>query len=508
MPEGGTRASILLACSEVVGFAKTGGLADVAGYLPLALARRGHPCAIVMPLYRTVRNGPVPIEPTAHVLAIPMAGRVIGARLYRATLPDSNVPVFLVEHHDYFERDAPKEGRGLYQMTQPDRSQRDYPDNCARFTFFCRAVLETVPALGFVPDVLHANDWQTGLVPVYFRELYQHRAGYKRLRTLFTIHNIAYQGTFSALDYHLTGLDRRLFNSRQLEFYGQLNFLKAGIVFSDWVNTVSPTYAREITTTYFGCGLEGVLTERRDRLSGIVNGVDYDVWNPATDPHIAQTYDAETLPAGKAACKAALQKRFGLNEEPGTPLFGMIARLVEQKGVDLVIKAAEELFARPAQLVILGEGHPDYQRKLKALQERFPKQFGLYIGFDEGLAHQIEAGSDLYLMPSLYEPSGLNQLYSLRYGTPPIVRTTGGLADTIVDTTEDTLHEGTATGFRFLPYTPQALLATIDRALDLYHHRPERFLHLRRIGMRQDWSWDRSAREYEALYQRLMAERR
>jgi len=507
MAAGSSSLGILLASSEVIGFAKTGGLADVSGYLPRALARRGHQVAVILPLYRCIRYGSIAIQPTEYWLPVPMGGQIIPTRLWKSTLPDSEVPVFLVENSDLFERDDPGHGRGLYHATAPDGSKRDYPDNAYRFTFFARSVMEAIPCLGFVPDILHGNDWQTGLLPVYLRELYQNRPAYKKLRSLFTIHNIAYQGVYPKSEYHFTGLDYRLFNQHQIEYYGQVNFLKAGVVFADWVNTVSPTYAQEIRTTYFGCGLEGVLTERRERLSGIVNGVDYDSWNPATDRFLAGHYDTDVLEPGKAMCKTDLQRYFHLPQSPRTPVLGMIARLVEQKGVDIVSKAAEELLKEDVQLVILGEGDPDYHWKLSSLRERYPLKVGLMIGFDEGLAHRIEAGSDLYLMPSLFEPSGLNQLYSLRYGTPPIVRGTGGLADTITDATEENLTAGKASGFRFQAYTSQALLATIHRAFDLYHNRPDDFRELIRTCMKQDWSWQRSAIEYEALYRRLVDER-
>lgn len=499
--------SILLASSEVVGFAKTGGLADVSGYLPRALARLGHRVAVIMPLYRCVRNGNHRIEPTEHWLPVPLGGQIIPSRLWRSAFEGSAVPVYLIEHGEFFERDDPAFGRSLYQYSGLDEIKRDYHDNVARFTFFCRAVMEAIPALGFAPDILHANDWQTGLLPAYLRELYRNRPAWKNLRALFTIHNIAYQGVFPQSEYYLTGLDNRLFNSHQLEYYGQLNFLKAGSVFADWVNTVSPTYAQEIRTTYFGCGMEGVLTERRERLSGIVNGVDYESWDPATDKLIAASYDIDTVQTGKPICKADLQRYFHLPQSPRTPIIGMIARLVEQKGVDITWKAAEELLQGDVQLVILGEGDHDYHLKLSSLRERFPLKFGLKIGFDETLAHKIEAGSDLYLMPSLFEPSGLNQLYSLRYGTPPIVRATGGLADTIVDATDSNLEAGIASGFRFQAYTPQALLGTIGRAIDFYHQQPDGFLRLVRTCMSKDWSWERSALEYEALYRQLVRER-
>jgi starch synthase len=499
----GVKYKLLLAASEVVGFAKTGGLADVAGDLPRALARRGHECIVILPLYRCAKQGQIPVARTDHAFTVPIGNRRVSGALWHATLPDSDVPVYLIEQPDYYERDDPAQGRGLYQLTLPGGHKRDYPDNCERFIFFCRAVLEAVRLLDFWPDLLHANDWQTGLIPVYLREIYRQRPAYDSLRTLFTIHNIAYQGQFWHWDMLLTGLDWRLFNYRQLEFYGQLNFLKAGIVFADLISTVSPTYAKEIQTPYYGYGLNGVLGERRERLFGIVNGVDYRVWNPATDPHLAAAYEPQTVQEGKPRCKAALQKRYGLAEEPRTPLLGMIARLVEQKGLDLVGRAAEPLLRRGVQLVVLGEGDAVYHQMLLDLRSRFPERVGVVFGFDDILAHQIEAGADLYLMPSQYEPAGLNQLYSLKYGTVPVVRATGGLADTITNCTPETLAAGTATGFTFVAYTPDALQGAVGRALDVYRDSPEKWLVLMRTGMGQDWSWDRIAVEYEKLFATL-----
>jgi starch synthase len=503
---------ILLAASEVVGFAKTGGLADVAGALPAALARRGHHCAIILPLYRACRSV-TPLEPTAHVFSVPIAGRSVPGRLWRSRLPDADVPVWLVENAGYYEREGPQAGRGLYQMTPPGGTPKDYPDNCERYVFFCRAVLEAIRLTGLWPDVLHANDWQTGLVPVYLREQYDRlsdphwQLNYDKVGVLFTIHNIAYQGSFWHLDMPLTGLDWKLFNYRQLEHYGHLNFLKAGIVFSDLINTVSPMYAREIQTPYYGCGLQGVLIERRDRLSGIVNGVDYRSWSPATDRYLIANYDAEHLEPGKPACKADLQKEQGLAVGSGTPVLGVVARLVEQKGIDLILEAAPDFLGRGAQLVVLGEGSPAYHQRLEQLRDRFPERVGLNLRFSEVLAHRIEAGADMFLMPSFYEPSGLNQLYSMHYGTPPVVRATGGLADTVTDTTPETLAAGTATGFRFAAYGGHALRDAVGRAMALYHDSPATWRQVMINGMRQDWSWDRSAAEYEKLYQRLLAMR-
>jgi starch synthase len=502
---------ILLAAPEVVGFAKTGGLADVAGALPAALARRGLDCSVILPLYRSCRGAA--LEPTDLTLRVPVGGRIVSGRLWRSALPNSNVPVWLIEQPDYYERDDPATGRGLYQYTLPTGARRDYPDNCERFVFFCRATVEALRLLDYWPNVLHSNDWQTGLIPVYLREHYDrlsdHRLHlqYKSVRTLYTVHNIAYQGVFWHWDFPLTGLDWRLFNPQQLEFYGHLNFLKAGLVYADFINTVSPTYAREIQTPYYGSGLQGVLAERRDRLSGIVNGVDYRIWDPAQDTHLPAHYSADALEPGKPLCKADLQRRQGLAIEPHSPLLAVVARLVEQKGLDLLLKAAPDILGRGAQLVVLGEGDPAYHRALEDLQSRFPKRMRLNVGFDEDLAHRIEAGADVFLMPSLYEPSGLNQLYSMRYGTPPVVRATGGLADTVTDTTPKTLADGTATGFRFAACNGEALRETVERALQCYRDRPEDWRQVMVNGMRQDWSWDRSAEAYEKLY-RAAASRR
>src|SRR5262245_59803305 len=330
---------ILLAAPEVLGFAKTGGLADVAGSLPRALARRGHRCAVMLPLYKGTRQATPTPEPTDITFTAVVGSKVVEGRLWRSSLPGGEVPVWLVEQPGYFDRD------GLYQYTQPDGARRDYEVNCERFVFFNRAVLEVLPMLDLWPDVLHCNDWQTGLVPVYLKEQYRHRIDegrridYDRIGTLMTVHNIAYQGTFWHWDMKVAGLDWRLFNPRQLEFYGKLCFLKAGIVFADLINTVSPTYAREIQTPYFGYGLQGVLSENRERLFGIVNGVDYSVWDPRHDRHLAASYDADDF-SGKMVCKEALQREFGLAEEENAPLCGVVARLTEQKGVDLIAAVA------------------------------------------------------------------------------------------------------------------------------------------------------------------------
>jgi starch synthase len=500
---------ILYAASEVAGFAKTGGLADVLGSLPRALAQRGHDCALIMPLYRIIRTGKTPIAPTGLTFSVPAGGQVVQGWLWRALLPGSDVPVYLVEQADYFERDDPSGGRGLYQFPSPDGGYQDYPDNSARFIFFCRAVLEAMRLLDNWPEVLHLNDWQTGLIPVYLREFYARQpskgaAGYQRLRTLLTIHNLAYQGVFPPEDMALTGLSPRLFNFEQLEFHNRLNFLKAGIVFADLLTTVSPTYAREIQTRYFGCGLDHLLRQRASRLFGIVNGADYNVWNPATDRHIAARYDADSVADGKPLCKAALQRTCRLAVEHNTPLLAIVSRLVDQKGIDLLGKMADRILQQKVQLVVLGQGDAVYHEMFSALADSHPGRVSVHFGLDESLAHQIEAGADIFLMPSQYEPCGLSQLYSLKYGAVPLVRATGGLADTVTDTTPLTLENGTATGFRFVPYTPAAFFSAVVRAVDLYRSDPPAWLKVLQTGMRQDWSWDHSATEYERLYEQMV----
>ncbi len=493
---------VLIAASEVAGFAKTGGLADVAGALPAALARRGNLTSVVMPLYSAVRRAGVPVERTGIVLPVPMGDRTLACRVFRSRLPGTDVPVFLIEHAPYFERDAPGSGRGLYQFQTPDGKQ-DYWDNGERYVFFSRAVLELVPHLGYTPDVIHANDWQTGLVPVYLAETYRNNPGYQRIRSVFTIHNIAYQGSFPRELMNYTGLPGRLYNPGQLEHYG-FNFLKSGIVYADAVSTVSPTYAREVQTAEFGYGLEGLLNSIHGKLSGIVNGCDYRDWNPEHDKHIVAKYTAETVFERKPLCKADLQRRFKVNEDPAAPVLGVVARLVAQKGIDLVVSAAQGFLDLGCQLIVLGDGDRHLHDQLQTLRERNPDRVGLFLGFNEGLAHAVEAGSDLFLMPSRYEPCGLNQMYSLKYGPPPVVRTTGGLADTVVNATLENLADGRATGFTFGDYTAHALYETVKWALTLLRDRPTEFRQIVRTAMAQDWSWDRSAELYERLYRKIV----
>ncbi|HVX14562.1 MAG TPA: glycogen synthase GlgA [Pirellulales bacterium] len=486
--------NILLAGSEAVPFAKTGGLADVMAALPVELERLGHRPFVFLPAYSRALESGQPIEPTDARVSVSIGSKTVTGRLLRSRLPASEVDVYLVQQDDYYRRDE------LYS-----HNGSDYVDNCERFVFFSRAVLEAVRLLRLDIDVVHANDWQTGLIPAYLKTTYRNLSGYESIASLFTIHNLAYQGVFWHWDMLLTGLDWKYFNWHQMEFYGKLNLMKTGLVFADWINTVSPRYADEIQTAPLGCGLEGVLQQRRDVLSGIVNGVDYGIWSPAVDTHLPKTYDDRTFAVGKSAAKAALQAELGLPTDPNLPLVGLVGRLVDQKGLDLVTSVMQEwLRTSDVQWVVLGTGDAKYHQMLTTFAERFPQKLAVRLAFSDPLAHRIEAGADIFLMPSRFEPCGLNQLYSLKYGTVPIVRATGGLADTVTDTTEQTLAAGTATGFSFRAYEGLALAETLKRAIDAWHQ-PSIWSQIVHNGMRQDWSWSRSAKQYVDLYQNLLS---
>lgn len=487
---------VAIVASEAVPFAKTGGLADVAGALPLALVRLGHKVSLFLPCYNQARRAGVDLRPTGIALPIDMAGRVVEARVLSAKLPGSEVDVYLIDQPAYFGRE------GLYQNLGAD-----YPDNCERFAFFSRAVLEAIRCLGPPPDVIHCNDWQSALVPVILRERYRDDPDFRKIGTLLTVHNLAYQGVFWHWDMPLLGLGWGPFRWDRLEYHGRINFLKGGLVDADLLNTVSPTYAREVQRPELGCGLDGLLRARSADLRGIVNGIDKSAWNPALDPLIASRYDASSFLAGKAACKAFLQRRSGLAERPEVPLFAQIGRLDPQKGWDLLAEVAERLLEEDVQLVVLGEGAAHYRELLDHLAARHPGKVRAFLEFSNALAHQIEAGADLFLMPSLYEPCGLNQLYSLAYGTVPIVHATGGLADTVVDAKSEALDAGRATGFAFSTPTVGGLREAVDRALACYAD-PVAWPRLVAAGMAADWSWDRSAAAYERLYEDVRRRRR
>ncbi len=474
---------ILLISSEVEPFAKTGGLADVAGALPQALATLGHDVRVLMPKYRGVeRHGT--LKTAVPRVYVPIGDRTTEGALLEGRLSRA-VPVYFLAHDHYYDRPA------LYGT-----GQGDYLDNCERFIFFCRGALEALRALGWTPHVIHANDWQSGLVPVYLETLYKDDPALGEVGTLFTIHNLAYQGVFWHFDMPLTGLGWDLFTPAGLEFYGKLNFLKGGLVFADVLNTVSKTYAQEIQTAEFGCGLEGVLQYRRADLHGVVNGIDVAAWDPATDRDITKPYSAEDL-AGKAACKQALAQELGIDAD-GAPIIGIVSRLAAQKGLDLVLAALPELVDAGFELALLGAGEPGLETAFGEAARASRGRIAIRTGFDNALARRIYAGSDMFLMPSRYEPCGLGQMISMRYGTIPIVRRTGGLADTVVEARP---ARRTGTGFGFAEPTARALLEAATRALAAYRE-PALWRQLQRNAMAQDFSWPASAREYVALYRK------
>jgi starch synthase len=468
----------------------------VAGALPRALAALGHDVRILLPKYRGAEAHATDTRLVVPNIQVPLGDRVAEGALIEAHGP-SGVPVYLLEHEHYYNRDS------LYGT-----ADGDYWDNCERFVFFCRAALEGMARLDaarssirWQPQVIHANDWETGLVPVYLHTLYRDHPLLGRLASVFTIHNLAYQGVFWHYDMPMTGLGWDLFTPAGIEFYGKLNFMKGGLIFSDLLTTVSRTYAREIRTPAFGSGLEGVLEDRSQDLHGVVNGIDYEMWNPQKDPAIAHPYSAED-PEPKAVCRETLRRELGLEDGAG-PVIGIIARLTEQKGMDLVLEALPGILAEGGQLVVLGAGDARLEEAFRAAAAAHRGQVAVRIGHDDELSRRIYAGSDAFLMPSRYEPCGLGQLIALRYGSAPIVRRTGGLADTV---TEFDPARRSGTGFTFDAFTPDALLAAVRRAAATFRQ-PALWKAVVRNAMAEDFSWDASAREYVTLYRKALRAR-
>ena len=481
---------VLFVASEVAPFRKTGGLADVAGALPKALRHRGIDVRVVMPLYQGVKWSD--LERLEGTINVPMWWGTARAGVRLGKLPDSDVPIYFLEYNRYFDRP--------FIYGPPGDA---YPDNLERFTFLSRGALELSKAVGFLPDVLHAHDWQTALAPVYLNTV-EWAKPLHGTASVFTIHNLAYQGNFESGAMFITGLGPEHFNSHEFEHFGDLNLMKAAVAHSTMLSTVSPTYAREIQTSAFGFGLDGVLAGRGGDLRGILNGIDVDEWNPATDRHLPKTFDAKHL-AGKAACKAELQRQMGLPEKPHQALFGVVGRLTSQKGFDVMAYAMEKILDWDLQMVLLGTGDQDAERFFAAVSAHRGDKFRATIGFDNALAHRIEAGSDFFLMPSRFEPCGLNQMYSLRYGTLPLVRATGGLVDTVQNYDETV---GGGTGFMFNDLTIEAIANTVGWALSTYYDRPKHITAMRKRAMEQDFSWDRAAADYEKLYLEAYQRRR
>jgi starch synthase len=475
---------IVFAASECVPFAKTGGLADVVGALPPALAALGHDVTVYLPKYKqtkvtdaktVVRSITVPFDDRYRFCSVVDGGTHSGVRFY------------FIDYPPYFERDA------LYGTPLGD-----YRDNAERFALYSRAVLEGCKVLG-VPDVFHCHDWQSALVPILLRSVYAEDPALRDVATAFTIHNMGYQGLFPPDTLPLLMLPWDLFTIDKLEFYGRLNFLKGALVFSDFITTVSRKYSQEIQTAEYGFGLEGVLRGRAGTVTGILNGVDYNEWSPQTDKFIAAHYAPEDL-GGKAKCKQDLLTEFGVrNADPKLPVIGIVSRFAAQKGFDLILQVADRLAREDMIVVALGAGDKEYEDLFRRLNKQFPQKFAVKVAYDNKIAHKIEAGADMFLMPSRYEPCGLNQIYSLKYGTVPVVRATGGLDDTIENWDP---HTRKGTGFKFTEYSGEALLATLRAALQAFRNK-ESWQALMRNGMNKDFSWTASAREYVKIYERV-----
>ena len=479
---------ILFASSEAHPLVKTGGLADVAGSLPRAIRNLKHDIRLIIPAYRQVLEQAEKFTFVTHRILedIDQSVRILAGRL-----PGSTVTLYLVDAPELFDREG---------QPYTDLKGKSWPDNAERNSAFCRTITAIAMdeiGLDWQPDLVHCNDWQTGLVPPML-SLRKNSPP-----TVFTIHNLAYQGLFDWKVFQRLNLPTNFWSTETMEFHNQFSFIKGGLVFADWITTVSPTYAKEICTNEFGCGLDGLLLHRKSNLTGIVNGVDYTVWNPGRDLNIPVQFTQRSL-FHKTENKSALQERFGLPVDNEIPLFAVISRLVEQKGIDLILDIFPKLVEKGAQLVILGSGDSQLEADILEAKKKYPQQLGIVIGYDEKLAHHIEAGADCFLMPSRFEPCGLNQIYSQRYGTVPIVRHTGGLADTVTDTTAETLEDKTATGFSFAEATATALWDAVERAL-VHYRDTQCWQQIMINGMQQDFSWKRSAEQYLALYEQLLA---
>jgi len=479
-----SKLKILFAAAEVVPFAKTGGLADVAGALPKVLAAQGHDVRIVMPRYGSIDGDKYGLKPVTGPFTIPHGREEISISIEQSDAI-AGVPTYFIRNDYLYNRDS------LYGQGDDDH----------RFIAYCRGMLEMLPEIGWTPDIIHCNDWHTGLVPVYLKTIYAENPALRDIATLFTIHNQAYQGSFPAEVMNLAGLPWGLFTWDQLEFWGQLNFMKAALIYADTISTVSETYAKEIQTPEYGERLEGVLTYRKKNLYGIVNGIDYTIWNPRTDTLIPATFTPERLD-GKAACKQELQREMGLTVDPKVPLFGLISRLSSQKGLDLLDKVLPALLAdQQMQVVILGTGDQYFHDMLTKLAALHPDKLAVALKFDNTLAHRIYAGSDLFLMPSRYEPCGLGQMISLAYGTVPLVRATGGLADTVHEFEPEA---STGNGFIFSSYTPKALRMAFSRALNAFNN-PAQWGSVVQNAFQCDYSWEASAKKYLEVYHKTVS---
>ena len=489
---------IAMIAAEAVPYAKAGGLADVVGALPTVLQKLASDTIVIIPAYKAIHQEKFGVRPFERIpqFSVPMGPGLSSAQVFRAETPPGEPQFFFIGNKDYFFRD------GIYD---DPITKEGYPDNMERFLFFMKASLEVIRRLGEPIDVIHCHDSQTGLIPGYLRTNLRSDPFFARTGTLFTMHNLGYQGVYPKESLYWAGIDyRHFYPNSPFEFWAKVNFMKVGIECADLINTVSETYAAEIqSSAEYGYGLEGVLRLRREDLYGIVNGIDYAEWNPETDPLIPAHYSAADL-SGKTICKTELLRTLGLPPPDGrTPLIGIVSRLVDQKGMDLIAESIEQIAKLNLQLVVLGTGQQKYHDMFEFMARRYPNKISIKLAFDNRVAHQIEAGSDIFLMPSKYEPCGLNQLYSLRYGTVPVVRATGGLADTVAD--YDPAGAG-GTGFRFEKYSASDMMIALNRALKAYSD-AGRWRELMLRGMAQNWSWEESARRYLKLYRLILQKR-
>lgn len=476
--------NIVFVTSEVVPFSKTGGLADVCGALPKALAKLGVKVMVFSPLYPSVEKlKKEKLRVKNIVLLIKVGERIKTAQVCQ--IRQSKVDFYFVDESEYFKREF------LYGT-----AQGDYPDNAQRFIFFTKAVLESLIELKIKPDIVHCHDWQTALIPLYLKTIYANHPSFLATKSVFTIHNPGYQGLFSPATFYDIGVPEKYFTPEGLEYYGKVNFLKAGLLFADKLTTVSPTYAQEIQTKEFGFGLEGVLTKRQADLSGILNGIDYSIWNPAKDKFIKPNYDLNNWSEAKSKIKTKLCQKLKLNLPSQAPLISFIGRLTIQKGIELIIEAVKAGIFNNAGLIILGLGEEKYHKLLLKLKEDCGKRISVNLSFDEPLAHQIYAGSDIFLIPSHYEPCGLGQMIAFKYGTIPIGYKTGGLADTIIDYNE---NSDQGNGFLFTSYNLKAFIEKVKSAIQIYQQKNEWAMIVKR-AMNADFSWATSAQEYLKLY--------
>ncbi|MFQ5963519.1 MAG: glycogen synthase GlgA [Candidatus Scalinduaceae bacterium] len=488
----GVKFKVMFVSPEVTPFAKTGGLADVSGSLPTFLKKLGCDVRVALPFYRMVKEQNIPFDTIFKDLEVPAKGVTLKAGINQSSLND-DIPVYFIKYDKFFDRE------NLYST-----SRGDYADNAERFIFFSRSIFELCRKVNFQPDIIHCHEWQTGLIPTYLRTLYNNDKLFSKTAALYSIHNIAYQGIFEKEVFEKTCLPNRLLINKVIEFYGKISFMKVGIIYSDIINTVSQKYSREIQTEEYGCGLQDIIKDRAGVLFGVINGVDYSEWNPETDKFIVANYNANDF-SGKVKCKEDLLLQFNLPISlKERPLLGIVSRMAKQKGFDLLSKVIDELMTFDIVFVLLGIGDERYHNLFQEYAHRYPERIGVRIAYDNKLAHKIEAGADIFLMPSRYEPCGLNQIYSLKYGTIPLVRATGGLDDTIKDYYS---KDGTGTGFKFDEYKASVFIDKVKEALCVFANK-EKWLQLMTNAMSQDFSWERSARAYIELYKKAISTRK